>query len=430
MKQDPNNNGLRSLFLPAALWLMLWASYNTIERILHPDFPGSSVDLFHGLRALLPFLAAYLATFLMLMRKSAPKWPFRGPWGLLVAYAFIAVISSILVSEDPPTAVYWAGQYGSVLIVLWVVLTRADAERSLAGLMTINWVMVFLLMAVPLLALRFAPGAVLSPGGFLHVTTGEGVEQVFGMPTTRSTGIGRYAAILGLVALARVKGSWRSKSFWLSTFFCSVYTLILMNARTAIFGFLAGAFVILWWRCRPRIVLLLGLGLVLLLLAPTGFYEEVRSFLTREKPFDPSLSGRLDTWQDTWNLFLDSPLIGNGFHADRIVLGQHVHNSVLHALVQAGILGALPFVVALMGSWLFLLRIYQVPREERVIAIPSEIPALLTFLTVDSVTESTYAFFGSVWLVYAPLFAYVQLAYFVTRIHLRKESLAAVAETP
>ena len=124
-----------------------------------------------------------------------------------------------------------------------------------------------------------------------------------------------------------------------------------------------------------------------------------------------TLSGRTDIWVQGWGLFKESPLLGYGFHADRLMLGQHMHNTFMHSLVQTGLMGSVPLMLAfLMGWWLFLralksrLRLPQVHRHLVILA-----GGILAFFSVRAITESSGAFFGVDWLLLAPIFMYLQL---------------------
>ena len=122
-------------------------------------------------------------------------------------------------------------------------------------------------------------------------------------------------------------------------------------------------------------------------------------------------SGRREVWVKGWDLFLGSPLIGYGFHADRLILGTHMHNSFMHALVQTGLLGTIPFVGAILFAWLLLVRairkLSQLPVAHKQMVIQTA--GVLAFLSIRSIPESTGAFFGVDWFILAPLLIYLQL---------------------
>jgi len=123
-----------------------------------------------------------------------------------------------------------------------------------------------------------------------------------------------------------------------------------------------------------------------------------------------NFSGRTGVWKEGLRLFSDSPVLGYGFHADRLLLGTHAHNSFVHSLMQTGVLGTIPFVVGLILAWVLLLRaglnLYRFSQNNKALFIQAT--GVLVFLSVRSVYESTGAFFGVDWLLLGPLLIYLQ----------------------
>ena len=122
-------------------------------------------------------------------------------------------------------------------------------------------------------------------------------------------------------------------------------------------------------------------------------------------------TGRTTIWKAGWNQFLDNPLLGSGFNADRLLLNVHMHNSVLHAMVQTGMLGTIPFVAAILLGWFLLFQSVRqlnlLPPVHKHLVIQTG--GVLAFLTIRSLMESTGAFFGIDWLLLAPLLLYLQV---------------------
>lgn len=129
---------------------------------------------------------------------------------------------------------------------------------------------------------------------------------------------------------------------------------------------------------------------------PRGFFE---------------FSGRTAIWGDAWNLIKESPYVGYGFHADRLLLGTHVHNSLMHALLQTGMIGAAFFTTAMLFGWgLFigqLRNLNRLPSAHKNLVIQAG--GVLAFLTMRSFPESSGAFFGIDWLILAPLLFYLHV---------------------
>ena len=107
----------------------------------------------------------------------------------------------------------------------------------------------------------------------------------------------------------------------------------------------------------------------------------------------------------------ESPILGYGFQGDRLLLGTHMHNSVLHSLFQTGIMGVIPFVAALGLGWFLLIvvlrKLGSLPPVHKHLVI--QVAGILVFLSLRSLTESTGAFFGVDWLLLAPLLLYLQV---------------------
>ncbi len=289
------------LSLTTALWLMVWGGYNTgIERLYEPTFPTGLVDLFHGLRSFAPHLAAFVAAIIMLKHGSFSRWALKGPTGLLAVYTVVSVVSSVLLSRDPLTALYWATEYGSVLIVLWAILSDVNTIESLDRLLTVNWIMVAAAVISFLVLVGFLADEVLIPtaGSPLGVEAFGGPLaglEFLGMPGTRNTGFGRFAALTALIVLARLwERKERSILLW-ALLPVSLFALVLSQARAAVIGFLAGVFMLLWIKPGSKIVQWAAALFGLVLLGLNRSYGAFWAYIMKGRPFDPTLSGRTMT---------------------------------------------------------------------------------------------------------------------------------------
>ncbi|MCH7976254.1 MAG: O-antigen ligase family protein [Bacteroidetes bacterium] len=122
-------------------------------------------------------------------------------------------------------------------------------------------------------------------------------------------------------------------------------------------------------------------------------------------------TGRTQIWAAGWRFIELSPVLGYGFQADRLVLGTHMHNAALHALIQTGFLGAIPFIGAILWAWFLLIKtlrnINRLPPAHKTLLV--QVAGMLVFLSVRSLPESTGAFFGIDWLLLGPLLLYLRL---------------------
>jgi len=110
-------------------------------------------------------------------------------------------------------------------------------------------------------------------------------------------------------------------------------------------------------------------------------------------------------------MFPESPFLSYGFHADRFLLNTHAHNSFVHALLQTGAIGTIPFLLALLLAWLLLIRAslkqFIFSQDQKSLFI--QVSGMLTFLSVRSFSESTGAFFGVDWLLLGPILLFLQV---------------------
>jgi O-antigen ligase len=404
--------------LTSLLCVMVWSGYNTaVYACLHPLFLSSVTRFAHGVRAFFPILAGVIATAQLAQRRSFPRWLAFGPLALLLFYAGTGLASSIFMSPDPVESSYWALQYISVIAVVMAVASGPEPEAHLARYISVNWaccaaICMGLLAGIPLLG-----GGTLShtAGGPLGVMAYSRVQtDVMGMTGTRNTGFGRFAAIVALVGLAKLLHHRKDKKtlfIWMPLTLAAALALVISQARTSWVGVVVGAVVLLAraptrWRVPIIMVGLLALPLVWL----TGIGHAFALYLTRGRGLDPSLSGRAATWAMGLNALQQSPWVGLGFWADRYFLhGANMHNTLLQALLQSGYLGMVPFAIALVWTWMGILRFYSNKPAGEASSVPGELLAVMTFFTVYSITEISYSFYSVGWMAMAPLFAHVQL---------------------
>ena len=124
-----------------------------------------------------------------------------------------------------------------------------------------------------------------------------------------------------------------------------------------------------------------------------------------------TFSGRSVVWKAGWDELKNSPFLGYGFQGDRLLLGTHMHNAMLHALFQTGWIGFIPFAGALLWAWVNLIMALRVISRLSLLHKHLLIQAagILAFLTLRTIWESTGAFFGVDWIILCAIFFYIQL---------------------
>src|SRR5207245_6712906 len=139
-------------------------------------------------------------------------------------------------------------------------------------------------------------------------------------------------------------------------------------------GFLVGAVLILLFSKRVWATVLL-----IALASPMLSSDVVYKFLERDTP-EAALSnfnGRMQFWQLAWDLIHKYPLTGLGAYAGGrfgvlAVLGRGdattLHNDFLEVAIGTSFWGLIPFLMALLVTWVILVRSVhdrQLPPEER-----------------------------------------------------------------
>lgn len=385
-----------------ALWLMVWAGmYSEVSAFRWERLLEGPMDFALALRPFLPILAA-AACAVILARSGRISLSFtKGPVLALSVYGLIGMFFFFL-SPEPFVSLYWAALFLSPVFAAWALVNQGDPERQAQALMTVNMaivsVIVLFYFAGPLRPILMG-----APNPRLY-------ELPFGLGLQTANGVGRFAGVLALVALSRVRHrELYLKAPWLALLAVSLVSLALSQSRTAILGFIAGSLLIVLAN-RKFSWLVIGVPAISYLVYNAWFVWRFRGSF--ETAF--FLTGRETTWRKVLAISLRSPLTGHGFHADRLMVeGEHVHMAYLHSLIQSGLLGALFFTAAMAGLWWILARNRVLQRLASVGGeanfLMTESVAVLGFMTARSFFESTAAFYGVDLLLLVPAMAYIQV---------------------
>jgi O-antigen ligase len=280
--------------------------------------------------------------------------------------------------------------------------------------------MLGLLCAIPFLGSEEISVTESSPMGMRAYN---GAGTILGMASSRNTGFARYAAISALVALPGLmrKGRLPVRIIWGILLAASLYALVLANGRTETLAFVAGMFVILGAEKAKRFTYFLVGIPVFIFLGMRGFFSGFFLYITRTGQIDTTMTGRTATWDDALRILGQSPWVGFGFQADRYLLNAHMHDAFLHVLIQSGLLGGGAILLGMGIVWYYLIKYFFLEQPPDKSLIPPEIPAVFLFVTISSITESTFAYYSAAWLLSAPIVAYVMA------LHVRMQRISAKA---
>ena len=231
------------------------------------------------------------------------------------------------------------------------------------------------------------------------------VQGVF--PNVASNGVGDLGANLSILAINRLHsrtGSNARRAAYGLLLVVSLITLILAQTRSAILALLIGCVVILILSKRIGAI---GLLFVVLAIVGTVAGDALLTYFMRDQSTEMflSLTGRTTWWEASWAKIVERPLLGYGAYAGArfaalASLGFNttatVHNSYMEVLLGTGILGLIPFLMMLGGTWIWLISALRRPllrEEEKELGL--EAVGLLTMATVRSIFTANIVWHAS-----------------------------------
>ncbi len=384
------------------LWLLVWgAMFSAPWYIDSPKFLDDPLMFFQGVRAFLPLAAIFLCLLWILARR--PKHLFRGnSMRFLGAYCLTGILTSLFLSLEIGTSLYWAGLYLSPLLVTWCAFEQTEAKISVKKLVYVNYA-VFFLITTSLLpqSLRV---------GWGNTPLNQQYRLPLGVGSILTNGAGRFALVVIIVSTVRMITQTRKwRWLWLLFLLPTLFLLTQTQSRTALLGLAVSS---------ALFVLMRGIDWRFVFVGPaaaaaiyvSGIKWRVHGNLSRLI----LLSGREATWERGLAQIKDSPFLGWGFHADRIMLqSEHMHNSYLHAMIQTGLVGALFFLAAFLSFWFVVVRAGLFARVKAMTgtdqALVMESIMIVGYMTARSVFESTAAFYGVDLLLIVPAMAFIAL---------------------
>jgi O-antigen ligase len=396
------------LYAPASallLWACLWLNLNTgFWNIQAPN----SLDEWQLLsRAVLPFAVLPLAGFLILGRRKLAL-PGLSPSQLLMIYGLLAAIASV-VSPQPAWSLYWSMTFLATIAVARTFATARAPVASARQMLQVTWAVTFV---VSVIIAYMARGSVFgsAPSAYGVITDLNGLS--------RASGVARWAAVPGLVCILKAYHTRRPAliAFFLAAAGAAFFIVYRMQSRGAVFGSAAALLFALFTSSRLRRYalpfLIFAVVVLTLVQSPALLSDRVTEYLYRgqtEAEFR-GMTGRTTLYEHGLAAFWDAPLLGRGQWADRLVFGEHVHNSYLQALLNAGILGGIPYVASWIAGWVLFFRLQNrrclLRPEDRTTLL--EAGTVMMFFTVRSVPETTTASFAVDLLVMAAVYVYLE----------------------
>jgi O-antigen ligase len=388
------------------LWLLLWINLDTgFWLIVKPDTIDEWIS---AIRACLPFLVLPVSAFL-LIRRSTLALPGMAPSRLLLIYGILAAISGIF-SPQPLWAAYWSVTYVATILTAWTFVDGRTPVESARTMLLVTWVFTFLVAAY----LGYTSSTLI----FGHPMSAYSRPEAGLDKMSRASGVARWAAVPGLVCVVRAFYSRRPIAivgFLAAACFC-FFLVFRMQSRGAVFGCIAAIVfsIVLSTRMRryalPSVILLTVF--LFLLESPGVISQTVSDYLRRGQSDElfESMSGRTHAYEHGMRAFADAPIFGRGQWTDRLVFFEHVHNSFLQALLNGGIVGAMPYFASWITGWVMFFRLRNrwkfLSKEDQLCLLESG--TVMMFFTVRAIPETTTASFAVDLLVMVAVYVYLE----------------------
>jgi O-antigen ligase len=160
----------------------------------------------------------------------------------------------------------------------------------------------------------------------------------------------------------------------------------------------------------PSVILLTVF--LFLLESPGVISQTVSDYLRRGQSDElfESMSGRTHAYEHGMRAFADAPIFGRGQWTDRLVFFEHVHNSFLQALLNGGIVGAMPYFASWITGWVMFFRLRNrwkfLSKEDQLCLLESG--TVMMFFTVRAIPETTTASFAVDLLVMVAVYVYLE----------------------
>ncbi len=391
--------------VPILLWICLWL--NLDSGFWNLQVPESIDDWQLLIRALLPFAVLPLAGLLLLGRRQIPlAW--SGPSRLLLLYGAIATFATLF-SPEPWISFYWSIAFLATVCASFLFPLKNDPVGTTRLLLQITWATTFIVAGI----IAYRGGDLI----FGSAASAYGIEGTLN-DLSRSSGVARWAAVPGLVCIIRAFYTPQKilLAFYLGIACVSFYIVYRMQSRGAVFGAFAALLFILLISSRMRRYALpfaaLSVVSLILIATPERASSGVVTYLMRGQTSEEfeSMTGRTRAYSNGLEAFADAPVLGRGQWADRMIIGEHVHNSFLQAMLNGGLMGAIPYLGSWIAGWLLFLRLlkrsaFLAPEDRRLVL---ECGTVMMFFSVRAIPETTTASFSVDLLVMVAVFVYLE----------------------
>ena len=328
------------------IWVLLFLSIFLGGSRGAEDIVEQSFDPIRILRiGVLLLLTAFVTIRLLTGRLKQLKLPFNGTFGWFLTYT-IAAMGSAFYSEQPFVSLWKAFEIFACLLVAVSVYAELRSYQDMKTFWNLN---IFFLV---LLVFSAYIGAVALPGTAFHSLKNANFSQLTGLyPPINANSLTQMAAIVIAIYTLRTQDVPEHKGKSLLIVLCAIPIIVLSGGRTSILALCIALLIVFMLEKKYRSLFFTASAMTGAMIA-YGVY--LMAFFERGGSLY-SLTGRLNYWSASWEILKSSPFWGHGFYtASRIIFANTVgissfsttDNTYLDVLLSIGIIGFLPFLLA------------------------------------------------------------------------------------
>jgi hypothetical protein len=262
-----------------------------------------------------------------------------------VSWITLVSVLSCTYSPNPAFSFAWAFKLVLVVLVVHIAYQQFSGMDDLRDFLNITVCGFFILVVAPTLRSIFEPDPLGEYGS-------GALEQRFREAPTAISGIAGFLAILCLMLYSPGKRRW---PLWVGG--TSLVIMVLAGGKTGIIaGIFAGLLFYGLLRRFKAVLIFAGVAAIMLTLALK--FTPLADYMTNYSQLEAgsSFTGRTGLWVFVLPFILAKPIIGYGFNASRFIAvvhpdtpfaSTHMHNSLIEAMYNNGIIG-LSLIVMIM----------------------------------------------------------------------------------
>jgi len=372
-------------------------------------------------RITLVLFAGAVTAFGLLKNASRLSRGFCAPVVLLLGYGVLGMVSALYIPRYSLYSMWKASEF--VIDVLAIAIVMSNPRPQASARIAYNTILVAfgVLMVVYWVEALLLPSLAFGPSRGLIPFTLAGV-----MPIMNGNALAFMSAVLAFAAWCRLLKP-GLRILWLAVLLSAVGMLILAQSRTSLIGLIIAVGVQLYFD-RRLVLLTIIATLVTVVAAFTQFSNITEQYIVRgqSRELFSSLSGRTLAWQAAWTSFQDSPIVGHGFAAAAraTILGttgaSTLHGAVFDVLVGVGLLGFVPWAMAILWTSLWLVRLgfrMRGPGTKGILdrSASAEMLGLLALILVRSTTNSDLALHEHAFMLFLTVLAFTSASSYAVR---------------